>query len=303
MTGTAPVAPSRVLLLLAAATLPAAAATLVPARMPATPQPVVVAVLATAPQVDGDLGDWAADGWSKVAVRPAVENDDQNRVGAIEVDLRAGVHDGRFYLAARWPDVRADTEFKPWEWDGNRYRRGRRLDDMFAVRFDLDGDYNSCMIAAADYRVDVWQWSAGRSDPTGYADDGWQLITTRFLDHAAEYTGPSDKTIYIRKSRDMGVAGYVTAKPERKTFQGEKLPGIDWTGAPAGSAADVTAKGTWVDGHWQVEMSRALATGHDDDAVLPPGAIRVGAIAVFDRQGAEHKSVSGDLHFDFGALR
>jgi hypothetical protein len=31
--------------------------------------------------------------------------------------------------------------------------------------------------------------------------------------------------------------------------------------------------------------------------------VRVGAIAVFDRNNAEHKNVSGDLHYDFGDLR
>lgn len=297
--------PRRVILplLAAAGILPAAAATLVPARMSAPPQPIAVAALAAAPVIDGDLADWGGEGWVRVGVQPAVEDDAKNRLGSIEVELRAGVFDGRFYLAARWPDARADTVYKPWEWSGNRYRRGKRQDDMFAVRFDLEGDYNSCMIADADYRVDVWHWSAGRSDPTGYADDNWHLITTRFLDNAAEYTGPGGKTVYIRKSRDQGTAGYATAKPDRKNFQGDKLPGIEWPGPPDGSAADVAAKGAWVDGHWQVEMSRALVTGHDDDAELPLGAIRVGAIAVFDRNDAEHKSVSGDLHFDFRALR
>jgi hypothetical protein len=50
-------------------------------------------------------------------------------------------------------------------------------------------------------------------------------------------------------------------------------------------------------------MGRVLVTGHDDDAELPLGGVRVGAIAVFDRNAGEDKSVSGDLHFDFGALR
>ena len=81
------------------------------------------------------------------------------------------------------------------------------------------------------------------------------------------------------------------------------MPGIVWEDAPQGSVADVAAKATWAEGHWRLEMSRALVTGHADDAELPLGGVRVGAIAVFDRNGAEDKSVSGDLHFDFGALR
>ncbi len=282
----------------------AAAGTITPAEMPAEPQRIPVAALAAAPVVDGDHGDWQGGAWVAVTIRPAAKDDEKNRLGTLDVQLRAGVHGERFYLAARWPDQRVDDLYKPWEWRGDRYRRSKRLDDMFAVRFDFEGDYNSCMIANADYRVDVWLWSAGRSNPTGYAEDMWQLITTRFTEHAAEYTEPGGKTVFIRKVRDDGSSGYDVNKPDLKTFQGDKLPGIVWgESQPEGSVADVSAKAVWVDGHWHLEMSRLLVTGHADDAELPLGAVRVGAIAVFDRNDAEHKSVSGDLHFDFGALR
>ncbi|HEY5719239.1 MAG TPA: ethylbenzene dehydrogenase-related protein [Gammaproteobacteria bacterium] len=276
---------------------------LVPARLDAPALAVPVAVLAAAPTLDGSFADWPDGGWVAVPVVPAVENDSQNRAGRLDVQLRAGVHGDRVYLAARWPDPRADTEFKPWEWDGTRYRRGKQVDDMFAVRFDLDGDYDSCMLSDRDYRVDAWLWSAGRSDPAGYADDTWQLITTRFQEQAAEYEGPSGKTVYIKKSRDDGEPIYENTRPDRNKFAGDRLPGIEQLPSPAGSVADVSAKGAWVDGHWQLELSRKLDTGHADDAVLAKGKQRRGAIGVFERGSAEHKSVSGELLFDFGALR
>jgi hypothetical protein len=288
----------------AAAFEPAAAADIIkPSERSAEPQRIPVAVLAAAPTVDGDPAEWAADGWQRITVRPAVQDDNDNRLGTIDVELQVGVHEGRFYLAARWPDAREDARYKPWEWRGNRYRRGKRLDDMFAARFDLGGDYHSCMIAGVEYKVDVWLWSAGRSNPSGVADDMWQLITTKYTENAAEYSGPDGKTVYIRKRRDDGTPGYEVNKPDRKTFQGDKLPGIHWDVKAEGSVADVSAKANWSDGTWRLEMSRVLDTGHDDDAVLPAGEVRVGAIAVFDRNAGEDKSVSGDLHFDFGALR
>jgi len=276
----------------------AAAQTLVPARMDDPPLTVPVPRMAAAPTVDGDLADWPAGGWVTVPVRPAVENDDRNRAGNLDVELRAGHHDGRVYLAARWPDPRPDTVFKSWRWSGSRYRRGKEYDDMFAVRFDLGGDYDSCMLSDREYRVDVWLWSAGRSDPAGYADDTWQLMTTRYLEQAAEYEAPSGATVYIRKSRDEGSPIYVNTRPDRKTYAGDKLPGIEQTGNPSGSVADVRAKGRWADGHWQLEMSRALDTGHADDAALVPGKVHRGAIAVFERGYSEHKSASGELHFE-----
>ena len=133
--------------------------------------------------------------------------------------------------------------------------------------------------------------------------DTWQLITTRFQEQAAEYEGPSGKTVYIKKSRDDGEPIYENTRPDRNKFAGDRLPGIEQLPSPAGSVADVSAKGAWVDGHWQLELSRKLDTGHADDAVLAKGKQRRGAIGVFERGSAEHKSVSGELLFDFGALR
>ncbi len=273
-----------------------------PAALAASAAQVVpVPVLKAAPAVDGDLGEWGEWGWQTVTINPAVEGDDQNRTGTLDVQLRLGVHGDRVYVAARWADDKEDLEYKPWEWSRNRYRRGKDRDDMFAIRFEMNGDYNRCMIAEVDYGVDVWLWSAGRSNRSGYAMDMWHSIGTGFVDGAAEYKGPTGKTVYIRKGSDDGEPIYVNTRPDMRTHQGDVLPGIELTPSPSGSVADVAAKGVWRDGFWHLEMSRKLDTGYADDAVLRPGGTVNGAIAVFDRAFAEHKSVSGTLTFEFAA--
>jgi hypothetical protein len=130
-------------------------------------QTIPVGVLAAAPTVDGELGEWAKGDWSTVPVKPAVDDDKDNRTGELEVQLKSAVVGDKIYFAARWPDADASLDYRPWRWMGKKYRRGKQRDDMFAMRFHLDGDYNRCMIAETTYRVDVWLWSAGRSNETG----------------------------------------------------------------------------------------------------------------------------------------
>jgi hypothetical protein len=262
---------------------------------------VLVSALSAAPAVDGDLSDWG-DNWHQVQVNPAMEGDDKNRTGTLAIEIQAGVAGDAVFFAARWPDAKADVEYKPWEWKRNKYQRGKDRDDMFALRFDMAGDFNSCMIADADYDVDVWLWSAGRSNPRDYATDMWHKITLSRLENAAEYKTPGGATVYIQKSSDAGLPGFENTRPNRNQRQEDRLPGIAFTDGPSGSIGDVAAKGVWKDGHWQLELKRKLDTGHADDVVFKPGTTIKGQIGVFNEGYAEHKSVTDVLVFDFSTL-
>ncbi|MEH6823396.1 MAG: ethylbenzene dehydrogenase-related protein [Motiliproteus sp.] len=262
-------------------------------------QTIPVPRLATAPIIDGDLSDWPAD-WHNVAVDVAMEDDKKNRTGALTTELQAVIVGDRLYIATRWPDASENRLYKPWKWRKNRYKRGKNQDDMFAIRFDMGGDFNTCMIAEVDYNVDVWLWSAARSDPNAYASDMWHKISISRIEDAAEYETDSGKIVYIKKGFDSGRSGYKNAKiKQRKKFQGDQLPSIDLSKALKGSVADVSAKGVWKEGVWSLEFSRQLNTGHSDDVVLEAIDSVRAQIAVFNQGFAEHKSVSAELIFRF----
>lgn len=277
----------------------------------AEPQVIKVLALAEAPVADGNLAEWGKDGWLKVAVTPAVEKaerarlglegDDRNYAGKLSVQLKLGVAKGRLYLAARWPDAAADTEHKGWEWSGGRYVEGKKREDMFAVRFHLDGDYDRSMLAAKTYRVDTWLWSAARSNPLGLAEDMQQSISTREIENAAEYSVEGIGVVYIKKQRDAGSPLYKIVRPPREKTV-DALPSIELAANPAGSVADVAARGVWKAGYWNLEIARALVTGNADDASFKKGQKLLGQIAVFNRGADEHKSISEPLLFDFGAI-
>jgi len=273
---------------------------LVPSVLFADTQPIPVGRMNTPPVVDGNLDEWGADGWNKVTVKPAMEDDKLNFVGTVDVDFKAVTSEGHIYIAARWPDGTKDLQYKNWVWRSNKYKRDKKLDDIFAVRFHMSGDYDTTMLSEKTYTVDVWVWTAGRSNPTGIALDAWHHISLDLIEYAAEYELPSGKIVFIKKNKDEGTPSFHVIKPKhRKKFEGKKLPSIGATGKASGSVADVHARGVWKDGHWHLEFKRRIDIQNKDDVTFKPGMSLMGAIAVYNRSELEHKSVSGDLLFEF----
>jgi len=277
-------------------------------------QPLLIPVtsLGAAPKVDGDLTEWGNAGWTKVAISPALEkadrakygldpNDDKNQTGSLSVQLKAGVAGDRLYVALKYPDSSEDTSARQVEWRGEKYVEGKQREDMAALRFHMSGDFDRSMLSTKDYKVDVWLWSAARTNPSGLAEDMSHHVTTKMLESAAEYESPDKKTIYIKKLRDAGNPPYKLL-PKPRENKGDKLPSFE-LGTSSGSAADVAAKGRWKAGHWQLEFARALNTGNADDVVFKPGQKITGQIAIFNQGYAEHKSVSEPLQFDFSAVK
>lgn len=276
------------------------------------PQTIAVSSLPAAPKVDGELGEWGASGWTKVKVKPALERDERakygldpagerNTTGTVEVEIKAGVAAGRVFVAVRYPDDAADTVYKEWAWRGTKYQRENQLDDMFALRFHMSGDFDRSMLATKEYKVDVWLWSAARTNPTGVAEDMTHFVTTKMQESAAEYQIKDGPVVYILKRRDDGKAPYeVSPRPREKTA--DRLPSFELSTAE-GSAADVAAKGVWKGGKWQLEFSRALDTGNADDVAFKPGGRLTAQLAVFNHNSSEHKSVSEPLSFDFSAIK
>ncbi|MBF0439985.1 MAG: hypothetical protein HQL93_12820 [Magnetococcales bacterium] len=264
----------------------------------APPLPIPVTPLSVAPVVDGVLDEWGKEGWVEVVINPAVKDDPDHAVGPSKVQMKAGRAGERIYFAARWSDEQADVEYRPWKWVGKQYKRGKQRDDMFIVRFDMGGDYDSCMLSKKEYKVDLWQWSAGRSNLAGLAEDFTHIISTNPVENAAEYEHPEGGMVYIRKIRDEGELFYETVEAGKEKTE-ETLPGIKMVGAGSGSLIDVSAKGLWKDGFWNLELSRKLDTGHADDVKLTGLKEIKGAIAVFNKGFAEHKSVSDTLVFVF----
>ncbi len=276
------------------ATLGAVALLLAPGGVAAADRSasIEVARLTGAPVLDGQLDDWDGIATTQVALSPAVDDEVELTPGEIVVDAALGVFDDRLFLAFRWPDASADTSSRAWRWQGGRYRRGRELDDQFAVRFEFQGDFDQCMISDRDYVVDVWLWSAGRSALSGYADDLRFAMSSRYIGDAAEHAHPDGGTVYIKRYPDAGSAPFEAVRQPRERA-GDSLPAVV-AAEPGGSRGDVRAAARWDGGYWHLELQRLLHTGHDDDASFAVAEV-VAQLAVFDREADQYKSVSEPL--------
>lgn len=265
---------------------------------------IPVVKLTQSPVIDGLATEWGEDHWTSIPLLPAVKEDQKNKTGKLNVDLKMGITEDRLFIVARWPDNEANVDYRPWKWRGKKYKQSKKRDDMFAIRFDMGGDYYECMFSKKDYKVDLWQWSAGRSNTSNLAEDYVHIISTKPLEKSAEYDLPEGGIVYIQKIRDAGDRIYTINKPKNKRKQqGKTVPGIKIIGGGSGSLIDVSAKGTWKEGFWTLELSRKLNTGYADDVSFTSIKTIKGAIAVFNKGYAEHKSTSETLLFDLSKTK
>ena len=273
---------------------------------------IPVVALPEAPTVDGNTSEWGSAGWVKVPIKPSVaaadraklglEPDDKNVTGSLTLQLKVGVFHDRVFMALRWPDDAADVEYKGWEWTGAKYVESNKRDDMIAFRFDMGGDFDRSMLSGKNYKVDLWLWSAARTNPAGLAEDWTHLLSVKPIDDAAEYEVKGVGTVYIKKLRDAGSPIFKALRAPKEKGAA-RAPSFEIMTNASGSVADVAAKGVWKAGSWNLEFARKMNTGNTDDLAFKSGLKVQGQIAVFNRGADENKSVSEPLLFDFSAVK
>lgn len=253
-----------------------------------------------APAVDGDGRDpaWRAAKETKVVAKGVFP---ANASKSTDVVIRS-VHTGtQVYFLVRWRDeTRDDQAQKPFAWDPgkNAYVEGPEREDMFALAFEHTGPFTADMLSPVEAVWDVWHWKASRTGPQGFAMDR----THRYTRQQWEGKGRSHKArdgqpIWITRLEDAGdTVEKKQAAPA--TRQGETVPQY-LPGTPTGSAADVRAKGTWLDGWWTLELERKLDTAHPDDTVFDVTRTYKMAVSAHDRTGDMDKA-SGVIDLAFG---
>ena len=261
---------------------------------------VVVRKLSKAPTIDGDASDWSETPANVIRISPAQADDPLNHLGTVDVVLKAGYYDGSIYLVVKWPDATENRTHNTWVWDKakQRYLAGDDKEDGIALKFDMGGDFDYCMLTGKEYMADVWTWRAARTDPAGLAEDGMHVFSRHAIARAGAkqiLNGPGE--IWIKRTADKGSKIYLINFPSE--YVADRVPRYTIQPDPFGSVADVTAKGKWADGFWTVEFMRKFDTGHDDDVQFELDKPIKGAIAVFDNAEAYHHSTSGTITFRF----
>lgn len=219
---------------------------------------------------------------------------------SVEVELRSVHTVTHVYFAVTWKDATRDESHKSWTWNAQTkaYEEGADREDMLALAFEHTGPFEADMFAPVEATWDVWHWKAARTNPQGFAmDKTHRYSRTDPGGKSKRYDARDGKPVFIARPEDAGDS--VEKKepaPERRTK--DRLPQYR-PGKPTGSAADVRAKGLWVDGRWTLELERKLNTGHPDDTSFDPTRKYKMAIATFDRTGEMDRG-SGVLELVFG---
>ena len=210
--------------------------------------------------------------------------------GKMEVTAEAVWSSDRFWILVRWPDKTKDDVHRPWVWSkaANAYVAGREVEDALSLSFAREGRMGECMLAGGEAVTDIWTWRAGRTNPSGFAEDGTMTLSFQRIPRANSYQTHNGRSVWIKEEPDAGSPPYQAQIVG--AYAGERIPRYI-ARTPSGSMADVTAKGSWKDGFWTVEFSRRLSTGDPADAVLAPGREIYFSVAVFNsREGIDHST-------------
>jgi hypothetical protein len=199
-----------------------------------------------------------------------------------QVTLKAVHTAEQIFILATYRDQAPSETHRSWGWDTKEeiYKQVNDREDVFVFKWSMVGNYVSLAFRDAElHRADIWYWKGRRTNPSGYADDKWQILSTEAHVKAKKIRVSTHGARYLRRLGDAGQSAY-----EEKLFfvyQGKVVPRF-YIREPQGSRADVRAKGHWHAGEWTIEFSRRLDTGNPDDVALQPGGVYLFAISCYE---------------------
>jgi Ethylbenzene dehydrogenase len=284
----------------------------------------------TAIKVDATSLDASAAFWANAPKTDVVTK--AAKKGAADgpkVTLQAAYDGQNIVVRAEWADSTDSWQRNVWKYDGTAWKRGGEQDRLaFAFPMSNNAAFASKGCGAichnqetddtkwwmgtdtADTKIDLWQWQSAATNPVNQADDQWwgpkPVITSTTgrqndkLDSGGSKTNATKDgkapAFVSKNGLDVHylLAGDEVAIDLSKIASGAIIPGSILSPFK-GSRGDISAQGTYANGKWVVVISRALNTGHDDDAVLTPPKPMPFGLAVFDNSGDLNHVVAPDV--------
>ncbi|UCC92731.1 MAG: hypothetical protein JSW25_08715 [Thermoplasmata archaeon] len=259
------------------------------------------------------------------------------RLSPISVEMRALYDDQYIYMAFKWEDLSWSVNPNQWLYTGGEWTPIPNKEDSLSLLWNTDSPidgfdlnkqgceaacHNDVFKTSAGEVGDLWQWNAGRTNPStqvpdvGWMDDAsltdtgivpdaftgkvWEMNSV-FAHDGNESTEPfttGDLPKWMEGNPPPNpdpegnflFRGFEVDIEDHNAFDdGAALPGFRLSKPPAGQdRSDISAKGVY-DGTkhiWSVEVRRELDTGNSGDVIFDDLLEEYEfGLAVFDNQG------------------
>jgi len=218
----------------------------------------------TAPVLDGDCSEPA---WKEIKPTTVMDH-----TANTPFFLKAMQADGQVFFCVQYADAAENAFHSPWLWDKdlNKYLSGPHREDTFVFKWNMmDKPVNLSNFSEDLYTADVWYWKANRTNPAGFADDKFHILSDKPGDGATETLTASGKKRYLFRRSDSGKPAYKEIKNAPTEFSTPLVNRFE-AAKPDGSRGDVRARGVWNAGYWTIEFARVFNTGHQDDVQFDP---------------------------------
>jgi hypothetical protein len=210
-----------------------------------------------------------------------------------------------------WPDKDKSMQKNAWRFSGGKFNKIKANEDRLGLVFEINRidkfATKGCAVlchsesknekdwyyaaSSEKEKADMWHWKSVRSNPVGYAEDGYVAFNaTKEPEKGRKRDAGSGSKAKSNRTKDKSGPAY---KDIAGFKDGDEIPGYMLNTGWKDSFADVKAKGVWQNGKWTVVMSRRLATGYDDDAQFNTRKRYPFSLAVFDNSG-EHDSYNAE---------
>lgn len=235
--------------------------------------------VSAAPEVNGSELDAV---WQTVKPVAVVDTASGSRVL-----LRSVYTEDQVFFLVQFPDAVQNFLHKPWLWNAEQkqYETGAHREDTFVFKWNMmDHDVDLSNFSDDSYSADIWYWKANRTNPAGYADDKMQTLLDTAGEKSTEKISTTGKKRYLSRLSDAGKKAYREYKPSE--YEGGLVDAFP-PATPAGSRADVRAKGVWNGGFWTIEFARKFNTGNADDVQFDPasGKAYLFGVSIFSLYG------------------
>jgi hypothetical protein len=116
-----------------------------------------------------------------------------------------------------------------------------------------------CMLAGNEAATDLWTWRAGRTDPSGYAEDATMTLSFQRIARANSYQTHNGRSVWVKEEPDAGSQSYQAQIVG--AYAGDRIPRYI-ARTPSGSIGRHGQR-RLKDGFWTVEFSRFSREGID----------------------------------------